>query len=104
MWVRVQLQSFKLCKSFLQFLSSEKVLIEHGKDCLSSNGGQRVKLEKEFIEFNNFDKIIPAPFKIYADFECLLKEVDSGVHNDCLAILQNIKITFLVVLLINLFV
>ena len=26
--------------------------------------------------------MIPAPFKIYADFECLLKEVDIGVNND----------------------
>ena len=27
--------------------------------------------------------MIPCPFKIYADFEYLLKEVDSGIHNDC---------------------
>ena len=27
--------------------------------------------------------MIPAPFRIYADFECLLKEVDSGIHNHC---------------------
>ena len=27
--------------------------------------------------------MIPAPFKIYADFECLLKEVDPGIKNDC---------------------
>ena len=55
----------------------------HKKDCLSINGGQRVKLEKGFIEFNNFNKMISCPFKIYADFECLLKNVDSGIHNDC---------------------
>ena len=71
------------CKSCLCCFSSEEVLIEHGKDYLLINGGQRVKLEKGFIEFNNFNKMIPAPFKIYADFECLLKEVDSGIHNDC---------------------
>ena len=70
-------------KSYLQCFSSEKVLIEHCKDCLSANGGQRRKLEKGFIEFNNFNKMIPAPFKIYADFKCLLKKVDIGVHNDC---------------------
>ena len=27
--------------------------------------------------------MIPAPFKIYADFECLLKNVESGINNDC---------------------
>ena len=59
------------------------MLIKHGKDCLLINGGQRVKSEKGFIEFNNFKKMIPAPFKIYADFECLLKNVDSGINNDC---------------------
>ena len=57
------------CKSCLQCFSSKKVLIEHGKDCLLINGGQNVKLEKGFIEFNNFNKMIPCPFNIYADFE-----------------------------------
>ena len=27
--------------------------------------------------------MISAPFKIYADFECLLKEFDIGINNDC---------------------
>ena len=27
--------------------------------------------------------MIPSPFKIYADFECLLKNVDIGINNDC---------------------
>ena len=27
--------------------------------------------------------MIPCPFKIYADFECLLKNVDIGINNDC---------------------
>ena len=71
------------CKSCLQCFSSEKVLIKHSKDCLLFNGGQNVKLKKGFIEFKNFNKMIPVPFKIYADFECLLKNVDSGINNDC---------------------
>ena len=71
------------CKSCLCCFSSEKVLIEYGKDCLIVNGRQRIKLEKGFIEFNNFNKMIPCPFKIYADFECLLKEADPGIQNDC---------------------
>ena len=70
------------CKSCLQCFSSKKILNEHGKDCLLINGGQRIKLEKGFIEFNNFNKMIPCPFKIYADFECILKNVDIGI-NDC---------------------
>ena len=71
------------CKTCLQCFSSEKILIEHGKDCLLVNGGQRVKLEKGSIEFKNFNRQIPAPFKIYAYFECLFKKCDSGINNDC---------------------
>ena len=59
-----------LCKSCLQCFSSEKVLIKHGEECLVINGGQNVKLEKGFTEFKNFNRQIPVPFKIHADFEC----------------------------------
>ena len=47
------------------------------------NGQQNVKLEKGFISFKNFNRPIPVPFKIYADFECLLKICDVGLNNDC---------------------
>ena len=56
-------------KSCLQCFSSEKIVC-----CFY--GCQNVKLEKGIIEFKNFNRQIPAPFKIYADFECLLKSVD----------------------------
>ena len=48
------------------------MLTKHKKDCLSINGKQSVKLEKGIIEFENYFKQIPVPFKIYADFECNL--------------------------------
>ena len=71
------------CKSCLRSFSNEIISNSHKKDCIIINGRQRIKLEKGFIiEFNNFNKMIPAPFKIYADFECLLKEVDKGIHNE----------------------
>ena len=70
------------CKSCLQCFSSKKVLIEHKEDCLIINGKQNVKLESGFIIFKNFNKQILVPFKIYADFECLLKCVDCGIDND----------------------
>ena len=70
------------CKSCLQCFSDEHFLNEHKKDCLLINKGQNVKLEKGFIEFKNSNRQIPVPFKIYADFECLLKGCDVGVDND----------------------
>ena len=76
------------------------MLTKHKEDCLSINAKQSVKLQEEIIEFENYSKQIPVPFKIYADFECNLRGVESyeGSYT------KNIKITFLVVLLIKLFV
>ena len=54
--------------------------IEHKEDCLIINGKQNVKLEKGFISFKIFFKRIPVPFKIYADFECILEKVDSDIE------------------------
>ena len=65
-------------------------MTEHKKDCLSINGKQSVKLEEGTIEFENYFKQIPVPFKIYADFECNLESAESyeGSYT------KNIKITF----------
>ena len=65
------------CKSCSQCFSSKTVFTEHKKDSLSINGVQSVKLKKGTIKFKNYLKQIPVPFKIYADFECNLKSVES---------------------------
>ena len=44
---------------------------------MSINEAQSVKLGKGTIEFKNYFKQIPVPFKIYADFECNLRGVES---------------------------
>ena len=64
------------CKSCLQCFSSENVLIKHKEDCLSISGQQSINLEKGTIEFKNYFKQLPVPFKIYADSECNLKNVE----------------------------
>ena len=64
------------CKSYLQCFSRENVFIKHTGDCLSINGVQSVKLEEGTIEFENYFKQIPVPFKIYADFECNLESTE----------------------------
>ena len=55
----------------LQYFSSDKVLIEHRKDCLLINGKQSVKLEKVFISFKDYSKQIHVPFKTFAYFELI---------------------------------
>ena len=63
------------CKSCLQRFSTKKLLNEHKIVCLMINGKQNVKLKKGFISFKNYSRRIPVPFKIYTDFECILKNV-----------------------------
>ena len=70
------------CRNCLQCFSSEKILNEHKEDCLVINGKQNVKLEKGVISFKNYSRQIPVPFKIYADFECTLKNLDNGTSNN----------------------
>ena len=86
-------------KSCRQGFSSINVSKKHKENCLSIIGAQSVRLEKEKIDFKNYFKQIPVPIKIYADFECNLKKVESyhGFYS------KNIKITFLIVWLTNLF-
>ena len=65
------------CKSCLQCFSSKNVLTEHKNVCLSIIGAQSVRLEKETINFKNYFKQIPVPFKIYAVFVCNLENAES---------------------------
>ena len=53
------------CRSCLQCFSSKNMLTKHKEVCLSINGAQSVRLEKGTIEFKNYFKQIPVPFKIY---------------------------------------
>ena len=62
------------CRYCLQCFSSENILTEHKENCLVINGKQCAKLSEGFISFKNYSREITVPFKIYADFECILKE------------------------------
>ena len=74
-------------------------MAERKEDSLIINGQESVKVEEGMIEFENYFKQIPVPFKIYVDSECNLEGVESyeGSYT------KNIKMTFLIVLLIKLF-
>ena len=66
----------------LQCFSSEKVLIEHIKNCLIRNGKQSVKLKSDSISFKDYFKQLLILFKIYADFECILKTFKGSDKNN----------------------
>ena len=62
----------------LQHFSGEIVLERHKDDCLVVNGEQKVKLDSGYVEFKNYANKLRVPFKIYADFECILKKCDNA--------------------------
>ena len=70
------------CKCCLQCFSREKVLIEQKENCLIINGKQSIKLKSGSISFKNYFKQLPVPFKIYADFDGILKGVKSSDKNN----------------------
>ena len=43
------------------------------------NGKQSVKLKSGTIKFKDYFKQLPVPFKIYVDFECILKKVECDI-------------------------
>ena len=61
------------CMRCLQHFSSEIILEKHKDNCLLVNGEQRVKLVGGYVTFKNYSNKMRAPFKIYADFECILR-------------------------------
>ena len=65
------------CKSCLQCFRRKNVLTKQKEVCFSINGAQSIRLENWTIEFKNYFKQIPVPFKFYAHFECILKNVES---------------------------
>ena len=44
------------CKSCLQCISSQNMLIKHKEDCLSINGIRSVDVEEGIIKFENYSK------------------------------------------------
>ena len=62
----------------MQCFSTEKILIEQEETFLKINAKQIKKLKSDSIKFKNNFKQLAVPFKIYADFESVFKEVESN--------------------------
>ena len=65
------------CMSCLQCFSCKNVLTEHREIYLSINGAQSVRFEKGAIQCKKHCKQIPVSFKVYHDFQCNFKKVES---------------------------
>ena len=60
------------CLYCMQCFSSRKILDRHRKNCIATNGIQSIEMPEEgknILKFNNYNRELPIPFIIYADFE-----------------------------------
>ena len=67
------------CLRCIQPFTSEVRLEAHKRDCLIINGTQRIEMPQpgSKVFFHNYQKRLPVPFVIYADFEALTRKIDS---------------------------
>ena len=93
------------CMYCLQHFSSEKILNNHKENCILINGTQGITMptnNEKILKFNGFNKQLPIPFVIYADFEAITEKIHSCQPND--KTLKLIKIIKTVDMVIRLFV
>ena len=71
------------CMYCLQHFSSERILNDHKENCITINGTQAIEMpSKNILKFSGFQKKLPVPFVIYADFEAITEKIDSCQRND----------------------
>ena len=65
------------CMHCLQCFSSEEILTKHKVTCIEINGMQSIKMPEpgSKVSFRNYQKELPAPFVIYADFEAITEKI-----------------------------
>ena len=69
----------------LQHFSSERILTNHKENCIIINGTQGITMPsglENILKFKGFNKQLPIPFVIYADFEAITEKIDSCQRND----------------------
>ena len=67
------------CMHCLQCFSTKEIVTKHKPVFMVINGEQSIRMLKKgsTVQFKNFDKQLPAPFVIDADFEAITEKVDS---------------------------
>ena len=75
-------EPINICKRCLCHFTKPELLDKHIKYC-SSNKTSFVKMPgpKTYLHFTNYDKQLPIPFVVYADFECFTMPMNSCSPN-----------------------
>ena len=70
--------SMHYCKRYLQGYRTEKLLNKHKEYCMQ-HGAKKIELPKpgSKVKFQNYNRSLRVPFAVYADFESLVKQIDT---------------------------
>ena len=73
------------CMHCLQCFSTQDVLDGHKLNCIAINGEQAIRMpskDNNILKYNHYQKQLPAPFVIYADFEALTEKIHGCQQNN----------------------
>ena len=71
-----------ICKRCFWHFSKEELLDKHIEYCLNNKTAVvEMPPKNKFIKFKDFEKQLPSPFVVYADFECFTKPMNSCSPN-----------------------
>ena len=71
-----------ICKRCLSHFTKEELLDKHIEYCLNNKTAvAKMPKENTFLHFKNYDRQLPVPFVVYADFECFTKPMSSCSPN-----------------------
>lgn len=76
----------KMCERCLKYLSTKESYETHITICGKHNFTNITYPTEGYCEFKSYDKILPHPFVIYSDFECIIQkneETKESIHKPC---------------------
>ena len=60
------------CMNCLDCFTEQRILDNHKETCIVINKTENITYESGTIKFEHYQNLIPTPFRIYADIECIL--------------------------------
>ena len=70
-----------VCMKCLDCLTEQRILDNHKETFIVINKTENITYEFGTIKFEHYQNLIPTPFRIYVDIECILKKINKTVGN-----------------------
>ena len=81
------------CMKCLDCFTEQRILDKHKETCIVINKTENIAYESGTIEFEHYQNLIPTPFRIYADIECIPKKINKTVGSYTSLYQENVPIS-----------